>query len=186
MDFDGLIKKRASVRNYSIENVPYSKILDAIEAASLAPSPGNLSLLRYIVIQNSETIDKIAQACQQLFVSGATAVVIVCSVPKEAEIMYDIRASRYLRGAAGAAIENFLLKVTDLGLVSCWVGAFSEMMIRSELKIPDSVEIEAVLPIAYPQKGDKTKQRPKPQMGNILFFEKYGNKVSSPPPKVKR
>jgi nitroreductase len=186
MDFDNLLKKRASVRNYSVESVPYRKILDAIEAASLAPSPGNLSLLRYIVIQNLETIEKIAQACQQPFISGATNVVVVCSVPKEAEIMYDLRSSRYIRNAAGASIENFLLKVTEMGLVSCWIGAFSDLMIRSELKIPDSVEIEAILPVAYPQKGDKTKQKPKPELGNIIFFEKYGNKISAPPPKVKR
>ena len=35
-------------------------MIDAIEAASLAPLPGNLSFLKYLIIDNSETIEKIA------------------------------------------------------------------------------------------------------------------------------
>jgi nitroreductase len=186
MDFDSLLKKRASVREYSSQKVDYELILNAIEAASLAPSPGNLSLLKYIIIQDAESIEKIAQACQQPFISQATTVVVICSVPKQADIMYDVRANKYVKGNAGASIENFLLKVTDMGLVSCWVGAFSDQSIKPVLKIPDFAEIEAVLPVGYPEKGDKTKQKSKPALGNIIFFEKYGEKQSVKDPKARR
>jgi nitroreductase len=175
MDFDIVIRKRASIKNYSDKKISYDKILEAIEAATLAPSPGNLSLLRFIIIEDEKTIEKIAMACQQPFITKASMLIVICSLPKQAALMYDARADRYLKHCAGASIENFLLKITDLGLASCWVGAFSELTIRAALKIPEGTEIEAVLPVGYPAKTDKTQQKPKPELVNLLFFEEYGN-----------
>ena len=186
MDFDKTIKTRASIRNYSDKEVKHDKIIDAIEAASLAPSPGNLSFLKYIIVDDEETKTKIAQACQQYFISSAPFLVVICSEKDNVERMYDKRANIYLRQTAGASIENFLLKITEMKLASCWIGAFSETTIKNILKIPEDVEVEAILPIAYPSKTDKSKQKPKPNLGNIVFFEKYGNKFQRPKEKVRQ
>mgnify|MGYP001953254937 CR=1 FL=1 len=85
--------------------------------------------------------------------------------------MYDKRADTYTKQQAGAAIENMLLKITDLGLASTWTGAFSEITIRNALKIPDNINIEAILPIGYPTKKHKTKSNPKPPLEERVFFE---------------
>ena len=42
MDLDKTIKKRTSIKNYSDKKPKDDKIINAIEAASLAPSPGPL------------------------------------------------------------------------------------------------------------------------------------------------
>jgi nitroreductase len=186
MDFDKVIKTRASIRDYSDKEVKHDKIIDAIEAASLAPSPGNLSFLKYIIIDDEETITKIAQACQQYFISSAPVVIVVCSEKNNLERMYDKRASKYLKQTAGASIENFLLKITEMKLASCWIGAFSEITIKNLLKVPDEVEVEAILPIAYATKRDDSKQKPKPNLGNIVYFGTYGNKFQRPREKVRQ
>ncbi|MFA7708214.1 MAG: nitroreductase family protein [Candidatus Pacearchaeota archaeon] len=176
MDFDKLLKTRASVKNYSDKEVKYDKIIDAIESANLAPSPGNLPILKYIIVEDKETIAQIAEACQQSFVETAPVLVIVCSDPQKAKLMYDKRTEKYVKQQAGAAIENFLLKITEMKLASCWVGAFSEVTAKGILGIPDDIDIEAILPIAYKTKADRTIQKPKIELGRIVFFEKYGNK----------
>jgi nitroreductase len=176
MDLDKVLKTRASIKKYSLKKPKYDKVIDAIEAANLAPSPGNLPILKFIIIEDEEKIDKIAQACQQQFIKKAQILVVVCSDSKRTKIMYDKRTDKYIKHHAGAAIENFLLKITDMKLASCWIGAFSEVTIKDELKIPYEIEVEAVLPIAYQSKPDKTKQKSKPNLGNIIFFEKWGNK----------
>lgn len=176
MEFDKVIKKRTSVRNYSDKKPSYDKIIDAIESANLAPSPGNLSILKFIIIEDKDKINKIAQDCQQDFIKKSQVVIAVCSDSNKVKIMYDERADKYLKHHAGAAIENFLLKITEMGLVSCWVGAFSDMTLKRTLKIPEDIDIEAILPIAYQSKTDKTKPKTKPSLGNICFFEEYGNK----------
>jgi len=180
MDFNKVIKQRASIRNYLEKKIKYDKIIDAIEAANLAPSPGNLSILKFIIVEDKETIEKIAEACQQQFIKKAPVLIVVCSNPKNVERMYDIRTDKYVKQHAGAAIENFLLKITDMKLASCWIGAFSDETLKDILKIPEEINIEAVLPIAYPLKTDKTKQKPKPNLGNVIFFEEWKNKYKKP------
>ncbi len=184
MNLDKILKKRASIRNYSDKKPKYDKIIDAIEAASLAPSPGNLNILKFIIIEDKEKINKIAQACQQPFIKKALILVAVCSDSEKTNIMYDKRADKYIKQHAGAAIENFLLKITDMGLASCWIGAFSEITIKNTLKIPENITVEAILPIAYQHKTNKTKQKLKPNLGNIVYFDVWNNKYKNKPRKT--
>lgn len=180
MDFEKVIKNRRSIRDYSDKDINYDKVLEAVEAANKAPSPGNLQILNFVIVKDKEKIIKIANACQQEFVKSASAIVVVCSDKANAEKMYDERADKYTKHHAGAAIENFLLKITDMKLASCWVGAFSDVTIKNILKIPNEIEIEAVLPVACSSKIAKTEQKPKPELINTIFFEEWKNKYQKP------
>ena len=181
MNLDKALKTRTSIRNYSNKQVKDDKIIDAIEAASLAPSPDNLQILKFIIIDEEETIEKIAKACQQPFIKSAPIIVVICSDKKNVEKMFDKRTEQYIKQHAGAAIENFLLKITDMKLASCWVGAFSETTIKNILKIPDEINVEAVLPIAYESKEKTNKQKSKPNLGNIVYFDEWNNKYKKKP-----
>mgnify|MGYP001602823957 CR=1 FL=1 len=176
MDFEKVIRNRKSIRNYSDKKVNYDIVMKAIEAANLAPSPGNLPILKFIIVEDREKIIKIAQACQQPFVGTSPILVVVCSEKANTEKMYDERAEKYIKQHAGAAIENFLLKITDMKLASCWIGAFSDVSVKNILKIPNEIDIEAILPIAYKAKTDETTQKPKPEIINTIFFEEWKNK----------
>jgi hypothetical protein len=50
------------------------------------------------------------------------------------------------------------------------------------LKIPENINIEAVLPIGY----GKGKQNKKPILDTRIYFEKYGNKNRKPISKIRR
>ncbi len=186
MEFDNAIKKRASIRIYSSKKPDIELVIEAIEAANTAPSPSNMQILRYIVVEEAEKIKQIADACQQPFIEQSQILVVVCSDSKNALRMYDKRAKKYVTQHAGAAIENMLLKITDLGLASCWIGAFSEFIVKNTLKIPDDIEIEAIFPIGYQPKSDHTTQKKKYQLDNRLFFNIYNNKYRIPHAKVRR
>lgn len=180
MDFEKVIKNRTSMRSYSNKDVNTDIVLEAIEAANKAPSPGNLPILKFIIVKDSDKISKIANACQQEFVKSAPVLVVVCSDKSGVEKMYDERADKYVKHHTGAAIENFLLKITDMKLASCWVGAFSDVTIKNILKIPNEIEVEAVLPVAYISKTSKTEQKSKSELINIIFFEEWKNKYQKP------
>ena len=158
------------------------QVLRCIEAANLAPSPGNLSILKYIIIEELETINKISEACQQDFIEDAAFVVVICSDKKRVEKMYEEHTNTYIKHHSGAAIENFLLKIADLGLASCWIGAFSDETLKTLLRISDDIDIEAVLPIGF----GKGKQEKKPNLAPKVFFEKWKNKSRKPSRKVRR
>jgi nitroreductase len=184
MEFNNVIEKRASVRTFSYKKPGTEEIIELIEAANLSPTPGNLPILKYIVIEDKEKISTIAQACQQKFIAEAPIVIIICSNKKDCEMMYDTRADKYIKQHTGAAIENLLLKATDIGLASCWVGAFVESTIKDMLAIPDNIEIEAILPVGYDTKN--TKQKRKPSLDKRLYFEMWKNKFKLPPSKIRR
>jgi len=169
MNLNSAIKKRASIRDYSLKKVKYDKIIDIIEAGNLAPSPGNLCIAHFIIIEDPETIYEISKACQQKFISNTQYVIAIISDPQH----------------AGAVIENMLLKITDVGLASCWVGAFSELTLRKILKLPEdeNLTIEGLLPIGYPSNTKTTKQKPKSHLGNVVFFEEWKNKYQKSPAK---
>lgn len=56
------IYKRKSIRNYKEEKVPREDIIKMIDAAIHAPSPMNEQGWHFIVVQNKEIINKIADA----------------------------------------------------------------------------------------------------------------------------
>jgi nitroreductase len=176
MNFENLAKKRASIRRYSDKKPKIETLMKIIEIGNLAPSPGNLPILKYLIIENQESILKVSEAARQDFIRESPYLIVICSEPREVENMYDKRAQRYIKQHTGAVIENMLLYITELGLASCWIGAYSDLTIRNLLGIPDSVEIEAILTIAYQSKIDKTAQKRKPNLTTRINFEKWGNK----------
>jgi len=180
MEFNKLLYERASIKRFSTEKPQPELIQEIIEAGNLAPSPGNLPILRYIIVEDENLIKKIAQACQQNFITKAPYVIVICSDAKNIIRAYNKRAETYVKQQAGAAIENMLLKITNIKLVSCWVGAFSDMIIRSALNIPNQLDIEAILPIGNKFIKEKTKQRRKPGLYDRIFFDSFGNKYRKP------
>lgn len=185
MEFQEVIKKRASIRKYSDKKPEIIDIIKCIEAANLAPSPGNLAILKYLIIESPEKINEIAEACQQEFIKQSKILILICSEQRNATAAYEARGKKYTKQHAGAAIENLLLEITNKGLASCWVGAYSDMIIKRILDIPDDIDIEAVLPIGYQSKIDKTIQRKKPLLENRIYFGTWKNKYRKPFPRPK-
>ena len=175
MDLDKAIKERHSVRRFSTKKVDWRDIIKAIDLARLAPLAGNIPTLKFMLVTEKERIDQIADACQQEFISRASYVVVVCSDITQVKKSYDERAKMYVRQQSGAAIQNFLLKITELGLGTCWIGHFIEDEIKSTLQLPDNFDVEAVFPIGY-EMPPKSKQRAKPDLDGFIYFDFYRNK----------
>ena len=177
MKLDDAIKCRQCVRHYSNKPVNWGKLSLVLEAATHAPCAGGIFTVRLIIVANKEKIKQLADACQQPFVSQAQFVIVVCSETSQTEKAYGERAKMYIRQQAGAAIQSMFLKATDLGLATCWVGAFDDNLIKTALKIPIDVQVEALLPIANPLKPlPKRTKKEKLNLINlkrIVWFERY-------------
>ena len=175
MDIDKAIKTRHSVKKFKDKKPNWRGIIECIDSCRYAPMAGNNFTLKFIIVSDKDSIQKIAEAAQQPFIAKAQYIVVACSDPTRTINAYEERGKFYVRQQAGAAIQNFLLKIMDMGLATCWVGHFVDEIIKKELKIPDKIQIEAVFPIGYPL--DKAHERKnKIDIDNILYFDKYGNK----------
>jgi len=156
----------------------YQDIIEAIGAANLAPLAGNIPTLKFIIVQDKKKIEQLAEAAQQGFVGNVSYIIVVTSIPTECERSYGTRAKKYCPQQAGAAIENLLLKTTDLGLATTWVGAFSDTTVKNILKIPDNIIVEGMFPIGYPVR--KEKQKKKINLDQCLYFDKWKNEFMTP------
>jgi len=61
--------------------------------------------------------------------------------------------------------------LTDLGINSCWVGAFDYEIMKEILKIPQNIHIEAIIPVGY-EKG-KAKRERKQELETAIRWEDY-------------
>ncbi|MEM4625609.1 MAG: nitroreductase family protein [Candidatus Pacearchaeota archaeon] len=182
MELDKVIKERRSIRKYSSRKPNWRDIIEAIDLALKVPYAGNIHSIRFILVDKKELIEKIAEACQQDFVREAQYLVVVCSDPTDVIRFYKELGEIYVRQQAGAAIQTFLLKLTDLGLSGCWVGYFVEEQIKEILRIPESVYVEAVIPIGYA--GERPLKKREAGVDNFLYFNLYRNKFMKPKKQV--
>lgn len=175
MELDKVIKLRHSVRKFKGKKPDWRDIIECIDSSRFAPMAGNNCSVRFIIVDDETKIKRIAEACQQEFVGEAKCVVVACSSVGRTINAYEERGKFFLRQQAGAAIQNFLLRIEEKKLATCWVGYFIEEQIKRELKIPDNVQVEAVLPIGYELEKKHIRQQ-KADLDAILFFDSYGNK----------
>ncbi|MEK6823899.1 MAG: nitroreductase family protein [Nanoarchaeota archaeon] len=174
MELDKIIKSRKSVKKFSKKKPDWRKIIEAIDLARYAPMAGNLYSLKFILVSDKEKIQKLSEASQQEFVADAQYVVVVCSNPSRTLNAYEERGENYLKQQAGAGIQNFLLKLEDLKLSTCWIGHFVDEQVKKILEIPKEINVEAFFPIGYESEIAKTKQKRKIELDNLLYFEEYG------------
>ncbi len=178
MNFDDVVAGRKSSRKFKSKRPDWRLIIEAINSGLQAPLAGNLPSVKFILVDDIKKISKLAEECDQDFISEAKYVVVVCSDPTEVVRSYYERGERYYRQQAGAAIENFLLKLVDVGLSGCWVGSFVDDNVKRLLRIPEGLEVEAVIPVGYD--FDKAKGKRKPSLDRSLSFNKYGQRFMKP------
>jgi hypothetical protein len=175
MDLDKVLQERHCTRKFIKKDVSFHKIISIIEAASLAPAAGNINAVRIVIVNDDKIKEQLVDAAAgQQFLAEVPYVLAVCSDTEQTVRSYGKRADIYLRQQAGAAIENMFLKTIDLGLDTCWVGAFDDATLRRLLKIPDSFNIEALMPIGYSaeKKLKKHAERRKFDIKHMVFYNK--------------
>lgn len=175
MDVFEAIKGRCSVRAYKPDNIPDSAVLQILEAGIQAPSAGNMQPTIYVVTKREEVKGALVEAAlNQTFIQEAPVVIVACTDTMRSASRYGERGvGFYSLLDAAASVENMILTVYELGLGTCWVGAFNDDMVSETLKLPSYVRPVAILPIGHPaEKPAKPRRR---RVEDIAFSDIYGS-----------
>lgn len=172
MELSHVLKLRRSIRKFALKGVSMQEIGEICQAAMLAPAAGNIPTIHFIIVSKKETIKLLASACQQPFLVQAPYVIVVYSDPRHVVRSYGKKRATYTRQQAGAAIENMLLRATDLELGACWVGWFDEDMVKRAVFIPVWGQVEALIPVGHP--NEDPIPRKKKDLKLVTRFEQYG------------
>lgn len=175
MELDKAIHARKSTRKFSNKKPNWRDILECIDAMRYVPMAGNNFSLKFILVDDKEKIQKISKSAQQPFIAETDYVVVIYSNPSRTLNSFGEKGKIYSRQQAGAAIQNFLLKIEEKSLATCWIGHFVEEQIKDELKIPKTSNIEALFPIGYEFKRKK-KER-KIDLDTVLSFNNSKTKT---------
>ena len=186
MDFDKCLKTRRSVRDYKDKKINIADLNQILDAARYAPSAGNLQNWRFIIVENEEKRKKLAEAClDQEFVAKVPVVIVVCDDSEDVVRHYGRRGKLYSIQNCSIVIQNIMLKANDLGIGSCWVGAFDEDKIKALLKVPDSIRVEAIITLGY--SNDKAEMPRRYDLKDLVYFEEWDiTKRGSAFPLIKR
>ena len=121
-----------------------------LECGNQAPSAGNLQSRDFVVVRNSETKKKLADAALgQKFVADAPVVIVVCANMDRSKPYGKRGESLYCIQDATAAIQNMLVAVHAEGLGACWVGAFDERQASGILELPSNARPIALIPVGH-------------------------------------
>ena len=169
MDVMEAIRKRCSVRSYQPRPVEEEKLKAVLEAARLAPSASNIQEWRFIVVRDAEMRGKLSRAARnQAFVAEAPVVIAACAIACD-KIMACGQPAYAIDLAI--AVDHMTLAAVELGLGTCWIGAFDEKTVKQLLDVPEKVRIPIVLTLGYPAKPGGPKNRK--SLDEITAYEKF-------------
>ena len=138
------ITKRRSVREFTGESVERAKLEIALKAAMSAPSANNAKPWQFVVVTDLEKARAVC-AAHPYAKFGANAGAVVLPFGKK-------ESYRWFDQDMGAATENLLLALANLGLGATWCGMRDEPQeaIRTIVGIPADLHVFALIPVGVP------------------------------------
>jgi nitroreductase len=174
-----LINFRQSDRAYLSTPIEEDKIKHIIEAARLAPSACNAQPWKFVVINNPELKNKIADctSSKALGMNHFTKQAPVHIAIIEEKANFTSNAGSLIKGKhfplidIGIAAEHMCLQAAAEGLGSCMLGWFDETKVKKLLHIPKSKRVPLIITIGYPEKETREKRRK--DLSEIVKYNSY-------------
>lgn len=149
------IKERYSVRKFQNKPIEQEKLDILLKAAQLAPSASNKQTWKFVVIRDLDKRKQLTEICRgQKFVSEAPITIVICNTNLDYVMTCGMNAP-VIDGTIAA--EHIVLQAVELGLGTCWIGAFYHDEMAKLINLPKDYKIVALLPVGYPaiEKGKR-------------------------------
>jgi nitroreductase len=136
MDFQDLIRRRYSVREYRAEPVSEGALARILEAGRLAPTAANRQPFRIVVLHGAGREEALRRVYPREWFLQAPVVLCVCGVPSEAWVRKDGRS--HLDIDAAIVMDHLILAATEEGLGTCWIANFDVEAARAVFEVRPS------------------------------------------------
>jgi nitroreductase len=150
------IYERRSIRHFLDAPVDRKLIMEALRAASWAPSGLNNQPWRFALAWDQELKEQLAGLTRYSATLRGAAVLVLVFLDRENS--YD-----YVKDcqAIGACIQNLLLTVHTQGMGAVWIGEIlkNKEKIPQLLNLPERLELMAVVAVGHPAHRNQTSHR---------------------------
>lgn len=166
MDALTVIRERRSIRKYQAKEIPSDVLQQVLEAARLAPSGANKQPFQLIVVTDPEKKKGLVPLCKnQHFVGEASVFIAGVDDPQQKWSRVDLTI----------ALDHLSLAAVELGLGTCWVGAFEAEKLATYLGVPANKVITVCISLGYPDESPDA--RPRKPMEELAFWNSYGKQA---------
>ena len=169
MDFSELVTARGSIRGYKNAPVEVEKLHAVLEAARMAPTAHNNQPFRLIVIHTEGREAELGKIYGRPWFTQAPIVICIVGVPAEGWVRHD--GKNYYEVDVAIAMDHLILAAHNLGLGTCWIGAFDAEAAHEVLGLPEDMVPVAFTPLGYPNAEPREKVR-KP-IEDLVRYEKW-------------
>lgn len=159
---------RRSIRKFKNDKISHSLLESIISTASFSPSWKNTQITRYIAIEDTSIIQKIADDFTPEFnanivrqVSTLIAVTFIkgrCGFERDGSFSTK-KGDRWQMFDVGAACQTLCLAAHEAGLGTVIMGIWDEDGITELLDIPETQELSALIAIGYPDISPEAPRR---------------------------
>jgi len=182
------ISKRRSIRKFKPDPVEDEKLELILEAGRQAPSWANTQCWRFVVVQDVDVRNRLAdtgfgvgstmanRATEAMRTAPVTIVVCAelgkagCGYREPREPVTD-KGDWFMFDAA-LAMQSMVLAATALGLGTVYIGAFDSVAAEKVLGVPEGYKVVSMTPLGYPDEDPKP--RPRKELSEIVFHERFG------------
>ena len=157
MDFQELVRARYSCRDYRPDPVEEEKLALVLEAARLAPTACNRQAFRLYVIATAGRHEELRQVYGRDWFARAPLVLGIAGDATRNWVRKD--GHNYVDVDCAIVMDHVILQAADLGLGTCWIGAFDAAAARRLLDLPAGWEPVAFTPLGYAADPPRPKDR---------------------------
>ena len=158
------IHSRKSVRQFTAEPVSDEHIETMLRAAMAAPTAVNYQPWRFVVINEREQLDAMAEVLPfAKMLKQAPLAIVVCGETT----WFDGNENPFWQQDCSAATQNLLLAAEALGLGAVWTGVYPDLQRAAQLSqflgLPGNVQPLCAIPIGHHDGTTQPKDKWKPE-----------------------
>ena len=167
MEFIDVITERYSVRGYLDKEVEKEKLEYVLKAATIAPTGVNAQPFKVFVIdpkKYKEALSKIYGA--KWFVEAPYVLCVVALIdqawtrPWDKKNIADIDAT--------IVMDHMILAAQDVGLGTCYIGAFKKQEAHRFLNLDENEEAVLFTPLGYP--NAEPRETPRKELDEFVVY----------------
>ncbi|MDM7925484.1 MAG: nitroreductase family protein [bacterium] len=149
------IQKRRTIRRFKPKPVAEKDLLQIVDAARWAVSPGNVQPCEFVIVNLPRRVSEVFECVKW------NEAVAPLPPPKTGErppayivVLIDLMKKR--RGGstdAAAAAQNAFLAAMELGLGACRIEDLHRKRLKTKLKIPHHLHVDSVIGLGIPSES---------------------------------
>ena len=174
MEFRDVVESRRSIRKFTNDTIGDEVLLEAIRLATLAPSAHNRQPWKFKIVSEEEKnliSDALLEKTKDI--KGHTGVHTAGIIKEASKLIlvfidnqiYENRDMDIL--SIGAAIENLLLALNNMGLGAVWIG--NTNIINEEISKNLNTNYETVSSVAVGVPDQSPKARPRKDLNEVML-----------------